>query len=82
MFRSLSVAGSVWPSWARAAPEDTLALSLLKLLPRAGHIAAGRVLLNGRDLMAMSDDELRHVRKDVGMVFQDPMTSLNPVIGY
>jgi peptide/nickel transport system ATP-binding protein len=61
--------------------KSTLALSLLKLLPRAGRISAGRVLLNGRDLIAMKEDDLRHIRgKDVGVVFQDPMTSLNPVI--
>ncbi len=61
--------------------KSTLALSLLKLLPRAGRISAGRVLLNGHDVIAMKEDELRHIRgKDVGVVFQDPMTSLNPVI--
>lgn len=61
--------------------KSTLALSLLKLLPRAGRIADGRVLLNGRNLTDLSEDELRHVRgKDVGVVFQDPMTSLNPVV--
>ncbi|MFN0073122.1 MAG: ABC transporter ATP-binding protein, partial [Chloroflexota bacterium] len=61
--------------------KSTLALSLLKLLPRAGRISAGSVQLNGRDLIGLGEDELRHVRgKEVGVVFQDPMTSLNPVI--
>ena len=41
---------------------------------------SGKALLNGRDLLAMSSDELRQVRgTDVAMIFQDPMTSLNPV---
>ena len=56
-------------------------MSLLRLLPAPpAEIRAGKVLLNGRDLLAMSDDELRAVRgARIGFVFQDPMTSLNPV---
>jgi oligopeptide transport system ATP-binding protein len=56
-------------------------MSLLRLLPAPpADIRAGQALLNGRDLLAMSAEELRSVRgARVGFVFQDPMTSLNPV---
>jgi oligopeptide transport system ATP-binding protein len=56
-------------------------MSLLRLLPAPpAEIRSGKVLLNGKDLLAMSDDQLRSVRgAKVGFVFQDPMTSLNPV---
>jgi peptide/nickel transport system ATP-binding protein len=55
-------------------------LSVLRLLPRGvGRIAGGRVDLSGRDLLALSEKELRSVRgNEVAMVFQEPMTSLNP----
>jgi len=57
------------------------AMSIMRLLPRGGFIAGGEVRLNGRDLVKLSDPELRHVRgNEVGMVFQDPMTSLNPTM--
>ncbi len=53
--------------------------SIMRLLPPGGHITGGKILLEGRDLVAMSPDQLRHVRGgEIGMVFQDPMTSLNP----
>jgi oligopeptide transport system ATP-binding protein len=56
-------------------------MSLLRLLPMPpAEIRSGTALLNGRDLLAMSDEELRSTRgAKVGFVFQDPMTSLNPV---
>ena len=56
-------------------------MSLLRLLPAPpADIRSGKVLLNGKDLLAMSDDQLRAVRgAKIGFVFQDPMTSLNPV---
>ena len=56
-------------------------MSLLRLLPSpSAEIRSGKALLNGKDLLAMSDDQLRSVRgAKVGFVFQDPMTSLNPV---
>jgi peptide/nickel transport system ATP-binding protein len=57
------------------------ALSIMRLLPAGGRIAGGRVLLGGEDLVALPDKEIRKVRgKRIGMVFQDPMTSLNPTI--
>ena len=56
-------------------------MSLLRLLPMPpAEIRGGQALLNGRDLLSMGDEELRTVRgAKVGFVFQDPMTSLNPV---
>ncbi|MDQ3914747.1 MAG: ABC transporter ATP-binding protein [Actinomycetota bacterium] len=58
------------------------ALSLLRLLPSPpGRIVSGKVWLHGQDLLQLSDEELRRVRgSDVAMIFQDPMTSLNPVL--
>ena len=61
--------------------KSVTALSILRLLPRpAGRIAAGRVLFDGRDLAAMSEADIRRVRGNrISMIFQEPMTSLNPV---
>src|ERR1044072_6101653 len=57
------------------------ALSVMRLLPPGGHIVSGKVILDGRDVTALSDGQMRQVRgNDVGMVFQDPMTSLNPTM--
>jgi len=57
------------------------ALSIVGLVPPPGDIAGGKVLLRGRDLLTMSDKELRKVRgRDISMIFQEPMASLNPVM--
>jgi oligopeptide transport system ATP-binding protein len=57
-------------------------LSVLRLIPTPpGKVAAGTALFNGHDLLKMSNDELRKVRGgQIAMVFQDPMTSFNPVL--
>jgi len=57
-------------------------LSVMRLVPSPpGQIAGGRVLFRGRDLLQVSKEEMRKVRgKEVAMIFQDPMTSLNPVL--
>ncbi len=56
-------------------------LSLVRLLPPAGRIECGQVLLRGDDLLELDQRQLRDVRGgQVGMIFQDPMTSLNPFI--
>jgi peptide/nickel transport system ATP-binding protein/oligopeptide transport system ATP-binding protein len=57
-------------------------LSMLGLIPRPpGRIERGRVMFQGRDLLALSEAELRDVRGgQIGFIFQDPMTSLNPVL--
>ncbi len=57
-------------------------LSLLRLIPSPpGRIAAGSAYFRGQDLLKMSEEEIRHVRgAQISMVFQDPMTSFNPVL--
>jgi oligopeptide/dipeptide ABC transporter ATP-binding protein len=56
------------------------ALSVLRLVPDPGKIVSGRILFRGKDVLKMDDDEIRDFRgSDVAMIFQDPMTSLNPV---
>ena len=57
------------------------ALSLLRLIPEPGKITAGRILYGDKDVAQMTDDEIREFRgNEVAMIFQDPMTSLNPVL--
>ena len=56
-------------------------LSIMRLLPRGGSIVGGSVKLSGREMTTLSTGEMRRVRgNDVAMVFQDPMTSLNPTM--
>jgi oligopeptide transport system ATP-binding protein len=69
--------------------KSVTALSLMRLVPTPGRIVGGKVLLHEgaqtRDLLALSEREVRDIRGNViSMIFQDPMTSLNPVltIGY
>lgn len=60
--------------------KSTTALSILRLIRPPGHIAGGRVLFNGVDLVGLPEERMREVRgKDIGMVFQNPVTYLNPV---
>ncbi|MFQ5382861.1 MAG: ABC transporter ATP-binding protein [Dehalococcoidia bacterium] len=61
--------------------KTTVGMSILRLLPGEAEITSGRVVFDGRDLLTMSDDELRHVRgRRISMVFQDPVAGLNPVL--
>ncbi len=61
--------------------KSMAAMSIMRLLPHRAYIAAGEVKLDGRDLTKLSDEEIRKVRgNEIGMVFQDPMTSLNPTM--
>ncbi|MGN0774642.1 MAG: ABC transporter ATP-binding protein [Candidatus Ventricola sp.] len=62
--------------------KSVTSLSILRLLPTGiGRIAGGKVLFNGEDLTQKSNKELSHIRgKDIAMIFQDSMTSLNPVL--
>src|SRR5216110_3125899 len=60
--------------------KSTLALTILRLLPPAGRIVGGTMRLEGEDLIAKSETEMRHVRgKRIAMILQDPMASLNPL---
>ena len=64
------------------AGKTTTVLSLLGLIPDPpGVIAGGEILVNGRNVMELSQHELQEMRgKEIAMIFQDPMTSLNPVM--
>ena len=66
--------------------KSVLSLSVIGLLPKVNsQIRSGSVLFNGKNLTRLSEDEMNDVRgKDISMIFQEPMTSLNPVltIGY
>ena len=57
------------------------ALSILRLIPEPGKITSGKILYGEKDVVQMSDEEIREFRgNEVAMIFQDPMTSLNPVL--
>jgi peptide/nickel transport system ATP-binding protein len=61
--------------------KSITALSAMRLIQPPGRIVAGRVLLEGRDLLALSESEMQRVRGNaLSMIFQDPMSSLNPVL--
>ena len=57
-------------------------LSIMRLIPTPpGKVTAGKAFYRGKDLLQMSKDEIRHIRgSQISMIFQDPMTSLNPVL--
>jgi peptide/nickel transport system ATP-binding protein len=62
--------------------KTVLALSIMRLVPTPpGKIISGEILYDGRNLLSLSDEEMRRIRgKEISMIFQEPMTSLNPVI--
>ena len=62
--------------------KSVSALSVMRLVSApAGRIVAGEILFRGRNLLALSEEEMRRVRgREIGMIFQEPMTSLNPVL--
>jgi oligopeptide transport system ATP-binding protein len=61
--------------------KSVTSLAILGILARAGRVVGGRAMFQGRDLLKMRDDELRSIRgKEIAMIFQDPMTSMNPVL--
>ena len=56
-------------------------MSVMQLLPPGGYIAGGSIKLDGKELVGLSDNEMRKVRgNEVAVIFQDPMTSLNPTM--
>src|SRR5256714_11154067 len=60
--------------------KSITALSIMRLVAPPGKIVAGEILFDGRDLLKFSNAEMRALRgNDIAMIFQDPMTSLNPV---
>jgi len=60
--------------------KSITAASIMRLVPPPGRIVSGEVLFKGVDLLQLSEEQMRGIRgNQIGMVFQDPMTSLNPV---
>ncbi|HEY6615668.1 MAG TPA: ABC transporter ATP-binding protein, partial [Vicinamibacterales bacterium] len=60
--------------------KSLTALSIMKLIQAPGRIAAGQILFKGRDLLTLPEREMQKVRgADIGLIFQEPMTALNPV---
>jgi oligopeptide/dipeptide ABC transporter ATP-binding protein len=61
--------------------KSVTALSLLRLVPNPGKVVGGQVLFTNDDLLQLSDEEMREIRgRDIAMIFQDPQSSLNPVL--
>src|SRR4051812_13475736 len=62
--------------------KSVTALAVMRLLAKpAGQIVGGRVLFQGRDLLTLDDEQMREIRgRDIAMIFQEPMTSLNSVL--
>jgi len=61
--------------------KSVTSLAILGILPKAGKVSTGTVRFEGRDLVELSDRRLRRIRgKEIAMIFQDPMTSMNPVL--
>jgi oligopeptide/dipeptide ABC transporter ATP-binding protein len=61
--------------------KSTLGLSIMKLLPAVGHVVRGSITVNNHSVVPMNERQMRELRgNDVAMIFQDPMTSLNPTM--
>jgi peptide/nickel transport system ATP-binding protein len=62
--------------------KSVTALSIMRLLPRlTGKIPQGRILFDGHSLLDLDDEQMRAIRgRDISMIFQEPMTSLNPIL--
>ncbi|MBV9573670.1 MAG: ABC transporter ATP-binding protein [Acidobacteriales bacterium] len=61
--------------------KSTLALAILRLLDTRGATVSGSINFNGRDLLSLSERQMRHVRgREIGLVLQSPMSSLNPML--
>ena len=61
--------------------KSVTALSILRLVQEPGRIVGGQILFRGDDIVTLPDEEVREIRgKDIAMIFQDPLSSLNPVL--
>src|SRR3989344_2365518 len=62
--------------------KSTLALAALRLIsPHEGNITQGKIIFQGKDILALPEQDMRAIRgKDIGIIFQDPFSSLNPVL--
>ena len=73
--RTLCIAGE------SGSGKSLSSLAIMGLLPKAASIPSGAILFDGRDLLSLPERELQHLRgKRIGMIFQEPMTSLNPLL--
>src|ERR1700675_1586537 len=60
--------------------KSVTSLSIMRLVQPPGRVTAGEIMFNGRDLLMLNNEQMRRVRgREIAMIFQDPMTSLNPV---
>jgi ABC-type dipeptide/oligopeptide/nickel transport system ATPase component len=60
--------------------KSTLGFGLLRLIPSPGRIVAGSIIFDGEELLDKDEEAMRHIRgKRIAMIFQDPLTSLNPL---
>jgi oligopeptide/dipeptide ABC transporter ATP-binding protein len=60
--------------------KSLTALSIMRLVHEGGRIASGQILFKGRDLLGLAERDMQHVRgAEIGLIFQEPMTALNPV---
>ena len=84
-----TASASSWPAGERlglvgesGCGKSVTNLAIIRLLPKpAGRIEGGQVLFDGQDLVKLDESEIREIRgRDIAMIFQDPMTSLNPVL--
>ena len=61
--------------------KSVTSLAMLGILARNGRVTQGRAMFEGRDLLTLNDEQMRTIRgREIAMIFQDPMTSLNPVL--
>jgi ABC-type dipeptide/oligopeptide/nickel transport system ATPase component len=61
--------------------KSVTSLALLGILARNGRVTQGTAMFGGRDLLTLNDEQLRSIRgREIAMIFQDPMTSMNPVL--
>ena len=59
--------------------KSTLGFAIIRLVPSPGVVTEGRIAVDGTDIMQLSQEQIRKLRGRIGFIFQDPMTSLNPV---
>jgi oligopeptide/dipeptide ABC transporter ATP-binding protein len=77
---SLAAGGTIGIVGESGCGKSVTSLSILRLIQKPGRIASGKILFEGRDLLTLADKEMRSVRgREIAMVFQEPMSSLNPV---
>src|ERR1700754_1811879 len=61
--------------------KSVSSLAIMRLLAKTGRVTKGSITFDGRDLLTLSAEEMREIRgRDISMIFQEPMTSLNPVL--